>query len=302
MFRCFRYGPVRVMCVVAVILVFNSTMAAAANPNKDQQKETQREKRELHEDRDRLDALQREETLLRREVERLEKRQPTLRDKLNKLEVEARELDTQLAAARKMAETAKDAAKAAKQALSDVTARIEESQPSNSDFAKARATYLAAKEEYAKSIDQIENSAMYRAAYQQAVDSPERTTLLPQVRKRWLDENPTVVAVRDRLLQSKATYEKLLSVLLHADPGWIKASGEAEEASSQEKDAGQELQTLVKKKASAEQSLAATRADLKSDESKLSYARNALKRIPEKKEALRREIERDRREVHDPRR
>ena len=122
------------------------------------------------------------------------------------------------------------------------------------------------------------------------------------MRKRWLDDNPTVTAVRDRLLQSKAMYEKLLAALLHADSGWIKASGAAEEASRQQKDAEQELQILAKKNASAERSLTAARAELNSDESQLSHARSALKRIREKKQALRKEVERDRREVRDPRR
>lgn len=284
-----------VLALVALGLSFPTAAAAAES-----KKEKQRDKRELQKDQARLDALEREEKDLKSQVGKLEKQLPGARGQLDKLESEARVIDKQLAATRREAEQARDAARDAKRLLADVVKRIEEVQPADSPFGQARAAYLAARAEQTAAIEAIENSPEYQAARKAAAQSS--ATVLPQMRTKWIDQNPEVVAARKKLAEAKEAYEKRLDELLRKDPSWQRTSREEERARDRETDAEKRLNGLATLNMKSDHALGAARSAVKQMESALAKARHELKSIPGKKESLRREIDRDRRDVHNPRR
>jgi chromosome segregation ATPase len=295
MCRPLRFAVAVLCAAVAALWILSPAVATAA----ESKKEKQRDKRELQKDQARLDALEREEKDLKTQVARLEKQLPAARSQLDKLESEARSIDKQLSATRREAEQARDAARDAKRLLAAVVKRIEESQPSDSPFGKARAAYLAARAEQTAAIEAIENSPEYQAARKTAGQSS--ANVLPQMRTKWIDGNPAVVAARKQLAEAKEVYEKLLDELLRKDSTWQRTSRDEERARDRETDAEKRLNGLASLNAKSDRALGAARAAVKQMESALSKAKHELKGIPAKKEALRREIDRDRRDVRNPR-
>ncbi len=293
--------PTRFLAVVlsAMLAAGFSISAEAGKPKKEGKKEQQREKRELHKDQARLDDLEREEKVLRAQVAKLEKELPRARGQLAKLEGDARAIDKDLTATRREAEQARDAARETGRVLADAAKRVEEGQPSGSPFGRARTAYLDARAGQTAAIEAIENSPEYQAARKAAAQLSVPPT--PPLRTKWIDENPTVVEARKKLAAAKEEYEKLLDELLRKDPAWQRASSDDQRARDRQADADKRLNGLAALNIKSDRALGAARAAVKQMESALSKARNELKGIPKRKEALRREIERDRRDVRNPR-
>ena len=103
------------------------------------------------------------------------------------------------------------------------------------------------------------------------------------------------------MAEAKEVYEKRLDELLRKDPAWQRTSREEERTRNRETDAEKRLNGLATLNAKSDRALGTARAAVKQMESALSKARHELKSIPGKKEALRREIDRDRRDVRNPR-
>jgi len=251
--------------------------------------------RRIRDNQQRLEALQRQERALRQQVSQLEKQLPGARDKLKKSEGELKDNEKSLDAAKEKVEKAKASVKSLNQQLAEITKRIEEGQPEASALAKARTAYLAAKKAYADAVTRIENSAEYKAAYEKAVDSPNRTELMPQVRKKWIDEDAAVAESRGKLLEAKSIYEGLLNEMLRKDSGWVDASDSLQRARKEQDDGQQELRNLSGKVTTARRSFTKLQADAKRMEDALPRAKSELQDVTQKRDALRRQIDSDRR-------
>jgi len=262
-------------------------------------RERQRERDELQRDQARLAALEREQKSLQALVDRLEKQLPDARKRLDKLQDDDKSLDKDLAAARSDSDSAGDAAKAAQRLLADLVSRLESSQPAGSAFSQARSQQQAARDARTAAVDAVEKSAEYQAARAEALRSPAE--LLPALRKKWIDDNPAVAAASTRLLTAKATYDRLLDELLRGNGEWRKASGELQKARDKAAEKEARLKSLAARHVELNRTLTAARTEVKQMEASLSKAKNELPGLAKKCEQVRREIERDRRDLRNPR-
>lgn len=292
------------MVLVALALGLTATSAVGQTKNRKQdqkKKEDQRERDELKKDQARLDALQREETTLKREADQLEKDLPLAKTRADGALKKSRELANQLAATRRSAEDAEKAYRANKATIADLVEKIEGSQSPSSDFGKLRAAYLTAREEYKKAIDAAENSEGYKAACQSASQATNRAIAMAEARKLWIDQNSDVISAQTRLAEAKKAHQAALDALLKADPEWVKADQRLDESSRRERDLSSQLQTLAGQATRADRESDAATAAAKALDTKLKRDQQELKKIPDRKEALKKEIERDKKDIRDPR-
>jgi chromosome segregation ATPase len=221
---------------------------------------------------------------------------PGAKDKLKKAEGELKEVDRHSDAVRDELAKLRNAIKSAAQSLAEVAERIETSQPSDSPFGQARAACLAAKSEYQAKIDEIGNSTEYKQAYAEAVASNNRAVLMPAIKKRYLDDDPAVVALRERLTQTKAAYEKLQQELFARTPEYGRADQTLDRAKDEENKAEKQLRDATGKLTAAKRALAAQQAAVNNMDGALHRDKDALKKIPGLRDKLARQLENDRRE------
>ena len=248
----------------------------------------------IRENQLRLEALRREESVIRRQVQHVESQLPSARTELKQQQAELEAIEHGVAAARSASDEAEQNVKYMAQRLADTVKQVEESQPSSSPFARARSTYLAGREAYNRAVGKITDSPEYKAAYQQAVDSPNRTTLMLQVKKQWIDDDQAVAKARDEVTQAKETYERLRTDVLGNSSAWKLASEALKRARNEEADLQQQARSLAGKQASRKRSVAAFGREVKTMEAALPRGKAALQRIPHMMRELAHQIEYDR--------
>jgi len=272
----------------ALVMIFNGPATAKG------QKKKKEPNREIHQDQRRLNELERDQSRLNQQIEHLEKSLPSARDSLKKSQDELHTHDGKLDKVRDAYDAAKLKVKQSTEQLAAIVKQVEDSQPSTSPFAQAKAAYLAAKEAYDQAVDRVANSPNYQAAYQQATAADDRATLLPAVRKKWIDENPDVAQAQGKAAAAKAIYERLLSELLHKSPQWVQANDVLEQAKKAESEREKELRSVSAKVAALKKSVEQMQADVKKKDASLERDRSELRKTSKKIDALRDEIRRDR--------
>jgi chromosome segregation ATPase len=284
--------------LVFAVLALACSAAGAQSKDRNRNDELNRRRdeidRRIRENERALDALRQQESNLTREVDRLERELPTVEQRVKQSENDAKEADRATDAVRAEINQHREAVKAASQQLAEVGKRIEDSQPSGSPFAQARNAYLAAQSAYQQKTDEVTASAEYRQAYESAVASANRAVLMPQVRKQYLDENPAIVALRDQVTATKAPYLKLQEELMASNSQYAGAVQAAERVRSDEARAEKQLRELAATLTTAKRAAAKTRTEMAAMETALHRDRDALKKIPNMRERLQRQIENDR--------
>ena len=189
----------------------------------------------------------------------------------------------------------RDGVKTATQNLADVATRVEEGQPTAAPFALARTAYLTARSEHQQLLDQITNSPQYKDAYAQAVASSNRTVLMPQVKRQYIDENADVVRLRTRWPRPKRPTRSCSKMCSAATPTGF-ASKAVDEAKAEEDRSEKELRDATAKLTGSKRLVATAQAGVNAMEAALRNDREAIKRIPHMHNQLNRQIDNDRRE------
>lgn len=287
----------RVFLIGAAVLALASG-AEAQRRDDSRYREIQQHEQRIRQGQQRLEALQREESSLNKQVQHLDKQLPKAHDQLKTLRESLREAEAEHRKAKDAAQAAKDAVKSHAKQLDEMEAKIEAAQPAGSAFAKAKTACEETKAAYQKAVDEAQESPGYKAAYQEAMASENKAILLPAVRKKWLDENRTVVETREKMLAAKKAYEDLREPLLAKHPGWVKASEACKKAKDDEQDVARREDQLAGKFATGKKSLARQEAEVREMEATLARARSAVKQIPGHIESLRRQIDNERRTIN----
>lgn len=209
--------------LIGVAVLALTSMAEAQRRDDGRAREIQQHEQRIRQAQQRLEALQREESSLRKEVEHLDKHLPKVRDQVKTDREELHQTEAEHRKTKDAVQAAKDAVKSQAKQLDELEAKIEAAQPIGSTYAKAKVASEATKTAYQKAVDEAEESPEYKVAYQEAMASENKATLLPAVRKKWLDEKPAVVESRQKMLAAKEAYENLREPLLAKNPEWIKA-------------------------------------------------------------------------------
>lgn len=275
-------------------MLMASYSALAADRNDAKAREAARLDKAIRENQKQLDVLVRQETTLKSQVSNFEKKLPTVRDKLEELQKDSTSAKSAMTDSQKDRQATEKAFQDAKTKLETLTKGLEESQSSASPFGVALAEYQAAKEAYGKLVDQIEESDEYKKAYEEAKKSERRLQELPEVRKKFIDKNPTVIEATADLSGKKSRYEATRLVVLGKDPNWSAASKALDEAKSRDAEADQKGKELTARSNRLANQLTAAQKEVKQLESELARAKSALDGIPGRKTSLQNEIERDR--------
>ena len=286
---------------LSVLILLLPAAAWSAPKDKNKQDDAKRRRiddleRQIRAGEQQLHQLKQQESQLNKEVQQLERELPGAKDKLKKAEGELKEADRASDAVRDDLAKHRDAIKSATQSLAEVAERIEKSQPSNTPFGQARAAYLAAKSSYQAKIDEISNSAEYKQAYAEAVASNNRAVLMPAIKKKYLDDNPEVLSLREQLTQAKAAYEKLQQELFARMPEYGRAAQTLDRAKDEEDKAEKGLRDATGKLTAAKRTLAVQQAAVNNMEGALHRDKDTLKKIPGLRDKVAHELERDRRE------
>jgi chromosome segregation ATPase len=284
--------------LIGIAVLALTSIAEAQRRDDGRYREIQQHEQRIRQAQQRLEALQREESSLRKEVEHLDKHLPKVRDQVKTDREELHQSEAEHRKTKDAVQAAKDAVKSQAKQLDELEAKIEAAQPVGSAYAKAKAASEATKTAYQKAVDEAEESPEYKAAYQEAMASENKATLLPAVRKKWLDEKPAVVESRQKMLAAKEAYENLREPLLAKNPEWIKASEACKKAKDDEQEASRREDQLAGKCASAKKSLARQEAEVKKMEATLEQARNSVRQLPGHIETLRRQIDNQRRTIN----
>jgi len=281
----------------AVVLAVAPAAAAKDNKANEYRKRQQRAAYEqrIRQNQMRLKALEREGSVIRQQVQHLEKQIPAARAKIKSAQQQMQTTAMQVDSARVALEEAEAEAKRVSENLAVVAEDVEKGQPSDSPFAKARNAYLAAKQEYAGTVEKIVNSLEYKEAYGRATQSGSTAALVLQLRKEWIDNDPAVTAARSQLKITKTAYDRLRSEVLRGDSGWLEQSRAAERAREQESEADKQARSIAGRYATMKRYFARMQRELKAMETTLPRGKAALKRIPEMKRQIQRQIDNDRR-------
>lgn len=283
------------------VVVFSA--AGTADAQKDREQHRKRLQRAVCEQRIRqnqmrLRALEQEEAAIRRQVQYIEKQIPAAREKLKQAQQQLRSTETAIGYAQQTLKQAKAATKNASENLAAVAKRVEESQPAGSPFARAMKSYLAARAQYTEAVDAVVNSRPYKDAYARAAASASRSKLLVKLRREWIQDDPAVKTARYQLDTSKAAYDKLRSEVLRKSSDWLEASDALIRAKNLESEAERQVKTTAGKFAAMKRFFARMQHETRVMEMALPRGKEALKRIPQMKRSIRRQIEEDRRALH----
>ena len=235
--RPMRSFVVALCAFVAALGILSPAVAAAA----ESKKEKQRDKRELHKDQARLDALEREEKDLKSQVGKLEKQLPAAQPAR-----QARErgpLDRQAVDRHSPRGRSGPGHGAGRQAaLAEVVKRIEEGQPTDSPFG------LRGLSIWSRGPNRRRPSRPSRTRPNTRRHARRPRSRRPPSCRRCAPSGSTRIrqsSPREKLAEAKEVYEKRLDELLRKDPAWQRTSREEERTRDRETDAEKRLNGLA---------------------------------------------------------
>ncbi|MGA2067098.1 MAG: hypothetical protein ABSG86_19120 [Thermoguttaceae bacterium] len=164
-------------------------------------------------------------------------------DKLTALKEQMPELN-------KAVQEAKDDVKAAADSLKKLESEIEDSQPSDTSFGKARDAFRAAEKQYTAAREQSLGSPEYKEKYDKAKEADDTATLAT-LRKETLEGDATVQAALAKFKKAKGIYEPLRTSLLEGDEKWTAASEDLQAKRKSLKDAEDALHKAITQERSA---------------------------------------------------
>jgi chromosome segregation ATPase len=233
-------------------------------------------------DRERDDPFRRGAFALSAQVSDLQREAESLRTDVQKAEEEYGAAKKQRDAARRGLDKAEAAAREAGRRLAEIALRVEETEPKDSTFGRARAACLAARAAYDAAVARAEQAADYQAAYEQAKSAVDRASAVHDVRKQWIDGNPAVAEASARWRSARAAYEALRDLLLHKNTEWERAAKALAEA-RKVRDAAQrspEMMAVVQREGAAKRKLAKLAASLKKKAEQLDRLQAAERQVP----------------------
>lgn len=184
------------------------------------------------------------------------------------------EADQEIKTGKTELSAADEAVKKAVQALKDLEKKIEDAEPADSTFSKARTAQDEATKAYREAQERVLTSAEYKAKYAEATKS--ETSSPSVVRKEALDNDEGVTKAKQDLEIARSTYGKLRAELLERHPEWAEATKAVREAKKRLADATSKLGSELAHKRTASRDLknaasaaAAADAAAKQDEAKM---------------------------------
>ncbi len=238
--------------------------------------------RDRDRDRERDDPFRRGAFAMSAQVSDLQREVDSLRTEVQKAEEEYNAAKKQRDAARKGLDKAETTAREAGRRLAEVALRVEETEPKDSTFGRAREASLAARAAYEAAVAKAENAAEYQAAYEQAKGAVDRAGAVHELRKQWIDGNPTVAEASARWRSARSAYETLRDVLFHKNAEWERAAKELAEA-RRGRDAAQrspEAIAATQREGVAKRKLAKLEATLKKKAEQLDRLQAAERQMP----------------------
>jgi DNA repair exonuclease SbcCD ATPase subunit len=160
-----------------------------------------------------------------------QQQQKAAAEALKKATDDAKALESQAADAQKKLLELNTSITAAKQAVVDATKAkkaledaLVDSQPSDSDFGKARDQFRAADKDYQAAQKTVKASPEFLAKLEAArgAEDSERVTAISNLKKEF-DAMPEIAGPRTAVQDAKAVYDPLLAKVLAADPKWVEA-------------------------------------------------------------------------------
>jgi chromosome segregation ATPase len=208
-------------------------------------------------------------------LDQIQKDVTSLQDQVNKAQAELDAAKKEMDPLQKDIDTAEAAVRDAARKLAEAGTKIEDEQPSDSAFAKAKASFLANKKTYEDAQSEVKNSVDYQTAYAAAKDSPDRLTLIPALKKEWFDDNATIQDAKTGLTATKETYESLRDGILHKNDDWRQASDALTAAKKAHDEATQKAQSAIQRLKTAKTNLAKLTGELAAAKSRLAAAQGA---------------------------
>lgn len=219
-------------------------------------------------------ALQAEANQLQKDVDALDAQVKTAQSEYDDAKKEMDPL-------RKEIEGGEAAVRDAGHKLSEVVTAIEDEQPKDSAFAKAKAKFLESKEAYENAVAEVKKSAEYEAAYEAAKASETRAQAIPAVTKQYIDDNTAIQDLKTNHASARATYDTLRDELLKKSDKWKEASDALAAARKSQDEAAQKSKSAALKEKTAKVKLARLQAQLAVERAQL--ARLPAAKQPTKK-------------------
>jgi len=284
-----------VMCLTAGVLLAADAALSAKPPKNNRRKRAQQARQQrIRENQRRLAALKQQEGALKRQVAYLETQLPLVRSSLQQAEQRLAQEQQHVAEVRSQFDQTAASMRSLSAGMREISQRVESRQPPDSPLAAAAAAYSAARLAYNQTIARIASSPGYQAAYARASEGSEPGSARAVLRKRWIDENPQVVAARQEMLSRQKLYEQALQDALREDSEWLSTAENLQAASKRHAELNAELEKLSRSYRELARAVAQFRAQVQTMEAALPQSKAALNRIPAMRQSLERQIARDR--------
>lgn len=229
-------------------------------------------------------ALQAKEKAISKEIQILNSRIPIVRQSLQSAQQQLSAEMTRVWQLRSDMEDAQRKVDELSETLESIAVDTEDKRPDDSPLARARARYLEAQQECDALIEQIVDSADYKAVLQNIEDSPDRGRLMAELRKRRIDQDLEVIKARGIARVTKANYEQLRQEVLAEDPVWVDTVEEIRAAKQRYTDLKGELEKAARRQILLKRSvtqlfrgLSIMSAGLKVDKADLTKVRSQMK-------------------------
>ncbi|MFZ5829300.1 MAG: hypothetical protein ACOY3P_04395 [Planctomycetota bacterium] len=243
-----------------------------------------------------LEALKRSEMQLSRQADTLGRALSGKQQRLKSLEESARQIERDGRATSRAIDSIATEYHRRQSQFAEITTRLEAEQPPDTPLGKAIAERQAAQAAYDQLLKEIAALPDYKVAYETAANSANRRAALPEVRRKWIDENPKVLAARNRLALASVEYSRLAAEVLGTNPQWSNAKAAVEEAQQKVRGSHESLAQSSDKVDSAKRDVATLRDEVRRSEAELKGIEDELKRITPELQKTQKQFDNARRE------